>query len=48
MRVYCEYAEAFDEGEECPNTGQTNCFIPLCMMLETGCAYASDETDEND
>lgn len=47
MRVYCTYAEEFLEGDPCPQTGQTNCFVPLCVMLEIGDAYATDEPEDD-
>lgn len=45
MIVYCEYAEEWDDspGSHCPHTGQSNCFDPVCPMLQTGDAYATDE-----
>lgn len=46
MKVYCTYAEDFQEGEKCPHTGQENCLSPLCPLLETGDSTVCEDDGE--
>jgi len=48
MRIYCDHAQEFEQGDPCPYTGQDDCLHPICPLIETGDATVSDESGEDD